>query len=161
MSEVTNIKRTAKTARPDDLSGVYLKPGHRRGTGIFGAEINSLTTPWFVKAMGYLVLTLALTFSVGVGISYISGVGGGTLPVINGSIFIVALVIFVMGEFLSRSEFPQRGLSMLLLWGTVGLIFLIEMIDALMFCDSDLPKGDREAQRKRLRTQERTESLKF
>ena len=133
MSGVINIKRKPNTVRPDDFSGVYLKPIRGRGNGVFGASMNSSTTPGFIKVLGYLVLTLAAVFFLCVATSYFTGFGGDGLVGISGLLFIFAHLIFLASEFLFNSELPRRGLSMLLLWGTMGLVFWVLMIEAILF----------------------------
>jgi hypothetical protein len=46
--------------------------------------------------------------------------------------FLIGNFHFVIGEFLLSSELPHRGILMLLIWGTVGLMFLGEVVEILI-----------------------------
>ena len=91
MNGVIRFKGKANAERPDNFSGVIIKP-YRGGNRVTGSLMNSTVT------LGFLI----------------------------------GHFHFAIGEFLLSSELPHRGILMLLIWWTVGLMFSEEVVEILI-----------------------------
>ena len=123
MNGVIRFKGKANTVRPDNFSGVIIKPD-RGGNRVTGSPMNSTVTPGFLNYLGYGLLVSAVTFFVSSWLLYFDLVRMPFVGVACALGFLIGHFHFVIGEFLLSSELPRRGISMLLIWGTVGLMFL-------------------------------------
>jgi hypothetical protein len=131
MNGVIRFKGKATTVSPDNFSGVVMR-SYRGGNRVTGSPMNSTVSPGVVNYLGYGLLVSAITFFVSSWLLYFNL---GSLPFVAVACalgFLLGNFHFAIGEFMLSSELPRRGTSMLLIWGTVGLMFLGEVVKALI-----------------------------
>ncbi|MDA7610625.1 hypothetical protein N9904_03750 [Akkermansiaceae bacterium] len=119
-------RRGKKPVQPDDFSGVYPKRKRQRANAALGTGDNTNASARTARIYGMCLLVLAIFYGVCAALYAMNLLEGVHLIVIL--LFGLINGLFIMGELAMRREFPQRNLIMGIVWGSLPVLVISQLI---------------------------------